>query len=476
MSADPSLQDRLRAVPSVQRLLEEPALRQAESRLGRAAVLDAVRQVLEDVRRAVASGRPTAPPASELAERAAARARTRLAGGVRRAINATGVILHTGLGRAVLPEAALRDIAAELGGYCKVEVDFETGQRGERDLHAAKLLTTILGCQAATVVNNNAAATLLVLSALARGKEVIVSRGQLIEIGGSFRIPDVMKASGARLVEVGCTNRTHLRDYEDAITPETALLLEVHTSNYRIVGFTHQVGIGELARLGKARGLPVVHDVGSGALLPGMAPELRDEPIVKESLDAGADLVTFSGDKILGGPQFGAVVGREDLVRAVRKHPLWRAMRLDKLILRALESTLALYLDPERLGQSVPTLRMLHRPLKELEAQAEELAAKIRKACPALEARTAPDSSRLGSGSLPEYDIPTRVVRLRHKDLTPDQLAARLRAWQPMIVGRIQDDWLLLDPRTLQSGEDEEIARAFGGMKVQGPEKERSGT
>jgi L-seryl-tRNA(Ser) seleniumtransferase len=383
---------------------------------------------------------------------------------MRRLINATGVILHTGLGRAMLPAAALLDIAAELRGYCNVELDLETGERGERDLHAAALLKMILGCQAATVVNNNAAATLLVLSALAQGREVIVSRGQLIEIGGAFRIPDVMAASGARLVEVGCTNRTHLRDYEQAITPQTALLLEVHTSNYRVVGFTKTVPIGELAALGRKHNLPVVHDVGSGALLPGLADQLRHEPIVKESLEAGADLVTFSGDKILGGPQSGVIVGRADLVGTVRKHPLWRALRLDKLILRALESTLALYLDPERRTETVPTLRMLRRPAAELEQAAEALAAGLRAARPETNIETAPDNSRLGSGSLPEFDIPTRVVRLRHPRMTPDELAAGLRRAQPPVFGRIQDDWLLLDPRTLQPGEAEEIIAALQAL------------
>jgi len=466
MSEEAELQERLRAVPSVQRLLEEPALRAVEATLGREAVLGAVRQVLESVRQALREGAAQTPPAAELAGRAAARARARLAGGVRRAINATGVILHTGLGRAVLCEAARRDIAAELGGYCNVELNLETGERGERDLFVAGLLTQVLGCEAATVVNNNAAATMLILAALAKGKEVIVSRGQLIEIGGSFRIPDVMAMSGAKLVEVGTTNRTHLRDYERAITPETALLLIVHASNYRIIGFTKEVEPRELAALGKHHGIPVFHDVGSGNLLPGLADELRAEPSVTESLDAGVDLLCFSGDKILGGPQSGVIVGRKDLVQKVRKHPLWRALRLDKVILRALESTVALYLDPERRGQTVPTLLMLRRPLAELEAAAADLAERLQRAAPALEIETAADSSRLGSGSLPERDIPTRVVRIRHPRLSPDGLAEKMRLSRPPIFGRIQDDWILLDPRTLQAGEAEEIVQGFAAMKL----------
>jgi L-seryl-tRNA(Ser) seleniumtransferase len=466
MPGESELQDRLRALPSVQRLMDEPDLRAAEEALGRETVLAAVRHVLDDARRVLREGAETATVPAELAARAAARARARLSGGVRRAINATGVILHTGLGRAVLPAAALRDIAAELAGYCNVELNLETGERGERDLFVSGLLAQVLGAEAATVVNNNAAATMLILAALAKGKEVIVSRGQLIEIGGSFRIPDVMAMSGAKLVEVGTTNRTHLRDYARAINPETALLLLVHTSNYRVIGFTKEVEPRELAALGRQHHIPVVHDIGSGNLVTDLAPELRAEPVVRDSLDAGVDLLCFSGDKILGGPQSGVIVGRADLVRQIRSHPLWRALRLDKLILRALESTVALYLDPERRAATVPTLRMLRRPLAELQAEAAELATRLRSVAPALEVETAPDSSRLGSGSLPERDIPTCVVRLRHPRLGPDELAARMRVARPPVFGRIQDDWILLDPRTLQPGEAEEIAQAFAVMKL----------
>ncbi|MCW8133911.1 MAG: L-seryl-tRNA(Sec) selenium transferase [Planctomycetota bacterium] len=455
-------QKALRAVPAVQKLLDEPALMEAQSRFGRDAVVAAAREVLDELREKLRGNGGAQPPeTSVLAVQAAARAGKRSLGGIRKAINATGVILHTGLGRAVLPEAALRDIAQELGGYAIVEVDIETGQRGQRDLAAADLMRTILGCEAATVVNNNAAATMLALAAVARGKEVIVSRGQLVEIGGGFRVPEVLAESGAKMIEVGTTNRTHLRDYERAITPETAALLAVHPSNFRIVGFTAEPGIAELAELGRKHNLPVIHDIGSGALLPDLAEELRHEPAVKASLDAGASLVTFSCDKILGGPQAGFAVGRADLVEKLRRHPLYRAFRLDKLILRALESTLALYLDAGRRGETVPTLRMLRRPLAEIAAVAEALAQRLREQDVELDAGAAEDSSRLGSGSLPERDIPTRVVRLRHPRHSAEELAARLRAHTPPIFARIQDERVLIDPRTLQAGEEEEIVRAL---------------
>ena len=462
-----SVQKRLRSVPAVQRLLEEPVLREAQARLGREAIVAAAREVLAETRRALlqdpADGNGEGL-VGELAQRIAMRAGKRSAGGVRRAINATGVILHTGLGRAVLPAAVIQELAAELSGYASVELDVETGERGQRDAPAADLLKTLLGCEAATVVNNNAAATLLALAALAKGREVIVSRGQLVEIGGGFRVPEVLAESGARMVEVGCTNRTHLRDYEDAIRPETGMLLIVHPSNFRILGFTAEPSVAELANLGRRRGIPVVHDIGSGALFPGLAAELRAEPTVKESLDAGVALVTFSADKILGGPQAGIAVGKAEQVQRLRRHPLYRAFRLDKLVLRALETTLALYLDPERRAETIPTLRMLRRPLEEIAAQAERIAHRARTES-TLVAEVASDSSRLGSGSLPERDIPTCVVALRHATLSASDLAARLRAQETPIVARIQDGCVLIDPRTLQADEEEELIRALSSIR-----------
>lgn len=467
MATNNDNKERLRAVPSVQKVLDEAAVQNAQASLGRSVLLAGVRELLDEARAKLLAGEDTdLTNSGVVADRAVAWARDRASGGVRRVINATGVILHTGLGRAVLPPKAFEAIAAELKGYAAVELELDSGKRGHRDTSAAAMLQIILGCEAATVVNNNAAATMLALAALGRGKEVIVSRGQLVEIGGSFRMPDVMSESGAKMVEVGTTNRTHLRDYVNAITEDTAVLMSVHTSNYRIQGFTKEVDVAELVGLAREHNLIVIHDVGSGVLLPDLANELSDEPVVKASLDAGADLVTFSGDKVLGGPQSGIAVGRYEVVQRLRKHPLYRPFRCDKLILRALETTLAVYMDLERNSHEIPTLKMLRKPFAELKAEATALADALKKADPQLEVDMAEDTSRLGSGSLPEGNIPTMVVRLRHGRFGAEKLAAELRRSQPPIVARIQDGRVLLDPRTLQVGEADEIVRAFGAIEA----------
>ncbi len=468
MAQSEKMKELLRALPSVQRLLDVAAVQTAREGLGHDAVAAAARDVLSDLRERILEGDGAGDHSPEmLAQRTIRRAENRSRGSMRRVINATGVILHTGLGRAVLPEAALKGIADELQGYASVELDLESGKRGQREAASEDLLKTILGCEAATVVNNNAAATMLSLSALARRREVIVSRGQLVEIGGSFRMPDVMSESGAVMVEVGTTNRTKLKDYENAITERSAVLILVHTSNYRIQGFTAEVEIEALVGLGRKHGLTVVHDIGSGALFPDMAVELSDEPIVKHSLDVGADVVTFSGDKILGGPQAGICVGRRETVEKLRKHPLYRAFRCDKLILRALESTLALYLDGERRVETVPSLRMLRMPLDVIKKEARKLVRGIKAACTDmnLEIDTAGDTSRLGSGSLPEGNIPTEVVRIRHPKASADKLAGDLRSHAVPVVVRIQDGRILIDPRTLQKGEADEIIQAFSQLK-----------
>ena len=401
---------------------------------------------------------------TDIVARVVERLRQRFSGGVRRAINATGVILHTGLGRAVLPRAAIDGIVAELSGYASVEVDVESGKRGHRDETVRDLLAMLLGCEHATVVNNNAAATMLALAAIARGKEVIVSRGQLVEIGGSFRVPDVMRESGCKLVEVGTTNRTYVRDYEAAITENTAALMLVHTSNFRMLGFTAETSVAELAALAKERNLPLIHDIGSGALLPGLAEELREEPDVRSSLFDGADLVLFSADKILGGPQGGIAAGRKELVEKLRRHPLYRAFRVDKLTLCALESTLRAYMDSEHRNEDIPTLKMLRRTFQNIAEEATTLAEALKRALPGLEVECADDSSRLGSGSLPERNIPTRVVSLRHPKISADALGAKLRGHTPPIFTRIQDDRVLIDPRTLLTGEGAEIEKAIAAI------------
>jgi L-seryl-tRNA(Ser) seleniumtransferase len=454
----------LRALPAVQRLLDEPAVRDLQLRCGRDAVVSAARETLAALRQGILAGQIRDTGSDGLESTAikclVSRVERLCGGGVRRVINGTGVILHTGLGRAVLPAAAIDDIVAELRGYASVEIEIDSGKRGHRDETVRDLVTTLLNCQHATVVNNNAAATMLALAAIARGKEVIVSRGQLVEIGGSFRVPDVMRESGCKLVEVGTTNRTYVRDYEAAITPETAALLLVHTSNFRMVGFTEEPTVVDMAALARKRGIPLIYDIGSGALLPDLADELKEEPVVKTALDDGADLVLFSADKILGAGQGGIAAGRKDLVDLMRKHPLYRAFRVDKISLRVLESTLSLYLDPVKRTETVPTLKMLRKPLVQISEEAASLASRLTRALSGLEALCMEDSSRLGSGSLPEKNIPTRVVILRHPNFSAEELAARLRNRRPPVFTRIQDDRVLIDPRTLQPGDDAEIEKA----------------
>lgn len=463
----PDTEKLLRTLPAIQKLLDDPAVRDLQSRFGRDAVVSAARETLTALRADILAGKIAgngSAPELNVMQRVVARVERRVGAGVRRVVNATGVILHTGLGRAVLPPAAIKDIVAELSGYAAVEIDVESGKRGHRDSAVRDLITTLLGCEHATLVNNNAAACMLALAAIARGKEVIVSRGQLVEIGGSFRVPDVMRESGCTLVEVGTTNRTYVRDYEAAITPETAALMIVHTSNFRMVGFTEEVSVADLKALAKKHNLPLIHDIGSGALLPNLAEELKEEPVVKTALDDGADLVLFSADKILGGSQSGIAAGRADLVEKMRKHPLYRAFRVDKLTLCALEATLRLYLNPETRTEAVPTLRMLKRTLADISAEAAKLATALGRAVPGLEALCVEDSSRLGSGSLPERNIPTRVVSLKHSKFSAEEIAAKLRAHKPPVFTRIQDNRVLIDPRTLLPGDTDEIEKAMKGL------------
>jgi L-seryl-tRNA(Ser) seleniumtransferase len=357
-------------------------------------------------------------------------------------LNATGVLVHTNLGRAPLAAAALERVAEVGAGYSNLEYDLEAGARGSRQSHLASLLCRLTGAEAALVVNNNAAAVLLALAALAEGREVVVSRGELVEIGDGFRIPDVLARSGARLVEVGTTNRTRVADYERALGPETALLLRVHQSNFRVVGFTERPALRELADLARGRGLPLVDDLGSGALLP-----LGDEPTPAESLRAGADLVTFSGDKLLGGPQAGVVVGRADLVERLRRHPLQRALRADKLTLAALEGTLALVLDPAAAAAEIPVLRMFHEPLEQVRVRAERLAELVG-------GEVEETVARVGGGALPLAELPSAACAVE------EELAESLRVGEPPVVGLVRDGRTLLDCRTLTDAEVEVVAAA----------------
>jgi L-seryl-tRNA(Ser) seleniumtransferase len=371
---------------------------------------------------------------------------------LRRVINATGVIIHTNLGRAPLAPEALERVNAVAGGYSNLEYDLGEGGRGSRQDHVAPILRRLTGAEAALVVNNNAAAVLLALAALAEGREVLVSRGELIEIGDGFRIPDVLARSGARLREVGTTNRTRAGDYDRAIGPETALLLRVHQSNFRVVGFTEQPRLADLVRVARAHGLPLVDDLGSGALFASSSLPLGDEPTARESLEAGADLVCFSGDKLLGGPQAGIIAGRAELVERLRRHPLQRALRADKLTLAALEATLALYLDPELAAREVPVLRMLAEPVETVRARAQRLADLVG-------GDVEPTVGRVGGGALPLTELPSFACAVE------EELAPRLRETEPPVIGVVRDGRCLLDCRTLRDEELDGVAASVAAAR-----------
>ena len=434
------LNARLRSIPKIDDLLRRPEL--AELSLAAAAPL--ARQAAEEVRAALLAGRlETSPPPEALCRTILARAAARPR--LREVINATGVPLHTNLGRACLSEEAAQAALAAARRYSNLEYDLETGGRGSRHSRAEALLRELTGAESALVVNNNAAAVLLALTALGGGGEVIVSRGELVEIGGSFRIPEIESQCGCRLREVGATNKTHLRDYRDAMGPDTRAILQVHTSNYRIVGFTESVPLEELADLAHAHGLPLIADLGSGCLTDLAALGLPGEPTVGSRVEAGADLVTFSGDKLLGGPQAGLLVGRAAWVEPLKRHPLARALRVDKLTLAALEATLRAYRDPRRALEEIPTLRMLACSPSELRRRAEELAALLE----GLPVQVVPVEDVAGGGSLPGQTLPGYAAALTPAGISPAELDRRLRALERPIVGRIQQERYLLHARTL---------------------------
>lgn len=438
-----ALQAKLRYLPSVDRLLQESPLPELAAEFGHDLVLEAARTTLDAARASIRAGAEQ-PDLSTLATQAAAHLARTTHPSLRPAINATGVIIHTNLGRAPLSTAALAAMAEIGRGYSNLEYDLEAGERGSRYVHAEALLRRLTGAEAALVVNNNAAAVMLVLSALARDREVIISRSQLVEIGGGFRIPDVMRQSGARLVEVGTTNRTYIEDYATAITDATALLMRVHRSNFRLSGFVHDTGLAELVALGHARGLPVVDDLGSGTLLDTSAYGLAPEPMVQASLQAGADLVTFSGDKLLGGPQAGIIVGKGELVTRLRRFPMTRALRVDKVTLAGLQATLLHYLKGEAPTQ-VPVWRMIATPLAELDARAQRVAQQL--VDWGFAASVIDGESTVGGGSLPGETLPARLVAIAGE--APDARARRLRQGEPPVIARIERDLLLLDLRTV---------------------------
>ncbi|MCY4500129.1 MAG: L-seryl-tRNA(Sec) selenium transferase [Alphaproteobacteria bacterium] len=428
-------------LPSVDRLLEEPALAVAAEEYGRSEALAGARKALADARTVLGAGRALDP--TGLGPVAAAHIAARARPSLRRVFNLTGVVLHTNLGRAPLPEEAIAAVAAAAGN-CNLEYDLETGRRGDRDSHVEALLTELTGAEAATVVNNNAAAVLLVLNSLSAGRDTLVSRGELVEIGGSFRMPEIMARAGARMVEVGTTNRTHPSDFEAAIGPETGCVMKVHTSNYEVVGFTASVPDDRLACIAEAAGVPYAVDLGAGQLVDLARYGLPQEPMPGHALADGAGLVTFSGDKLLGGPQAGIIVGRADLVAAIKNNPMRRAMRLGKLSLAALEAVLRLYRDPDRLAVRLPALRILTRPVEEIEAQAHRLA-------PAIEgAEVVTALSQIGSGSLPVERLESRALALSAPGgKALEERAAAFRQLPIPVIGRISGGRLLFDLRTL---------------------------
>ena len=452
----------LRSLPQVQRLLEMPGAAPLLATASRPAVVAALRAALAECRAELLApdGPASLPTPAEILARAAAALRSGEQPVLRRVINATGIVLHTSLGRAPLAPEAVAAVAEVAASYSNLEFDLDEGERGSRTAGIEPLLCRITGAEAALAVNNNAAAVLLALSALAGGGEVVVSRGELVEIGGGFRIPDVIRQGGARLVEVGTTNRTRLADYRDAITPATRVLLKVHQSNYRIVGFTAAASVKELAALARERGLLLVEDQGSGTLADLGRLGRSHEPTVREAVEGGADLVAFSGDKLLGGPQAGLLVGRREAVDPLRRHPLLRALRLDKLTLAALEATLRLHLDEAGAARRLPVLRMLAQDEAMLQDRAERLATLL----PADAAvRIEPTIGYAGGGALPDEGVPSRAVSLATPGIAADELARRLRAGRPAVVGRLHDGRLLLDVLAVADAELPDLADAVRG-------------
>jgi L-seryl-tRNA(Ser) seleniumtransferase len=445
-----------RVIPSVDALLQREGVKGLEARYGATAVRQAVRAAAEAIRDEVRGGGAGPATADEAAARIELDAASRLAGAfqgsLRRVINATGVVLHTNLGRAPLSEAAVERIGAIARGYSNLEYDVDAGARGSRAVHAEPLLRALTGAEAAVVVNNNAAAVLLMLTALCRGREAIISRGELVEIGGGFRVPDVMAQSGAMLREVGTTNRTRVADYTAAAGPRTALILRVHPSNFRVAGFTERPALPALVAAAREAGVPIAEDLGSGQLVDG----LPDEPSVSSSIAAGVDLVCFSGDKLLGGPQAGIVVGRRALVDPLRRHPLMRALRVDKLTYAALEATLLEYLAG-RARQTVPAARMLHVGLETIEARARTLAEAL--SAGGWQVQLVSGHSAVGGGSAPGLELPTMLVAVERDGMSAAAIEQALRAMDTPVVARISDGRVVLDPRTLSDEEADEVAR-----------------
>ena len=460
--AKSDIQELLSRLPSVDEVLKSHHGQEWLKRYPRKFILQAIREVIDMRRREILRGTIKETDIEEMVPDIKIMIESLSSLSLRPVINATGVVIHTNLGRSVLSNKIMNNVFRVATSYSNLEYDLTEGKRGKRYSHIKRLLREVTGAEDGFVVNNNAAAVLLCLNEMAKGKEVIVSRGELIEIGGSFRIPDVMLSSGAILREVGTTNKTHLYDYERAINEDTALILKVHPSNYRIQGFTEEVAIEDLVDLGHSKGIPVMFDLGSGCLIDLKPFGIHSEPAVKEIVRKGVDLITFSGDKLLGGPQAGLIVGKKGLIERIQKNPLTRAVRIDKLTLSALESTLFEYLDEEKARESIPTLRMLLEDLSMIKERARRIYNRLNRAVKNAEIELIQDISRAGGGSLPEVDLPTHAVTIKPASLSVKILEERLRSGNPPVIVRVKEDKIIIDARTI---EDKQLSQLIDRIK-----------
>jgi len=458
----------LSQLPSVDEILKSGEGMKWLETYPRRYVLNAIRHALDARRREILAGLATGLSVELMAAEIRRNIEKLSSYSLIPLVNATGVVIHTNLGRSVLSEKALENIRRVSGSYSNLEYDIGMGKRGKRYTHIKRVLREVTGAEDALIVNNNAAAVLLCLNAMSRGREVIVSRGELVEIGGSFRMPDVMAASGAVLREVGTTNKTHLFDYERAINENTSLILKIHKSNFRIIGFTDEVSIEELVKLGERHHIPVMFDLGSGCLIDLNPFGIHNEPSVKEFVKAGVDITTFSGDKLLGGPQGGVIVGKREYIEKIQKNPITRAVRIDKLTLAGFEATLMEYIDEEKAVGTIPTLKMLLQKPGELKKRANVIARRLRKEIPDAEIRVVADTSRAGGGSLPETDLPTYTVSLRTDKLPVNELEERLRKNNPPIIARIKEDSLIIDARTVREKDIDILARGMRTVLSEG--------
>jgi L-seryl-tRNA(Ser) seleniumtransferase len=462
-----------RMIPAVDRLLENSGIRDISDNYPRNLVLRAINEILSETRKGIEKGEITGDSRAIDMEFIIASIRERLEflsrPSLRNVINATGVVIHTNLGRSLLAKGVIEKFEAISGGYSNLEYDLEKGKRGSRYTHVEGILKELTSTEAAMVVNNNAAAVLITLETIAKGREAIVSRGELVEIGGSFRIPDVMKKSGAKMVEVGTTNKTHLKDYEEAITPETAAILKVHRSNFQIVGFNEEVERSTLVELGNKHNIPVIEDLGSGSFIDLSKYGMEWEPTVQQVLQEGVDLVTFSGDKLLGGPQAGIILGKKELVEKIKMNQLNRALRIDKLTLLALEETLNIYRDERKALETIPTLRMICQSHESLKAKAGRLLRMIKnRDGDNFRIDTVDGTSKVGGGAMPLMELHTRLLRLNPAKMTAHNINEKLKGYDPPIIVRVEQDSVLLDVRTLQDKELKTVAGAINGLNSEG--------